>query len=221
MKKLSLISSGVAFGLSLICAPGHATVIDFTNASPWSAANGFASYTNGGVTLTSSASLLGFTTPTQLTFNAGACGNSSAGLACAGQGIGINRTRISSTLLDQNDQIDFTEILRVGFASPSDIIRLEFLKVFAGVLPEAMQVRVNGAGAWINLSPVASAAGGYFDSGFSAAGVTTLDIRAAGILSNNPGSDGSLARITIPVPASAALLALGLLGIAALRKRIV
>ena len=220
MKKLSLISSGVAFGLSLICAPVHATVIDFTNASPWSAADGLASYTNGGVTLTSSASLLGFTTPTQLTFNAGACGNSSAGLACAGQGIGINRTRVSAPF-DQNDQIDFTEILRVGFASPSDIIRLEFLKVFAGVLPEAMQVRVNGAGAWINLSPVASAAGGYFDSGFSAASVTTLDIRAAGILSNNPGSDGSLARITIPVPASAALLALGLLGIAALRKRIV
>ena len=221
MKKRSLLSNSAVVAIAFMCAPVHATVIDFTNSAPWSAANGLASYTNSGVTLSSSATLLGFPTPTQLTFNAGACGNTSVGLACAGQGIGINRTIVTSALLDQNDEIDFAEILRVGFSTPSDIIRLEFLKVFAGLLPEAMQVRVNGAGPWISLSPSTSAAGGYFDSGFSAFGVSTLDIRAAGILSNNPASDGSLARITIPVPASAALLGLGLLGIAALRKRIV
>ena len=221
MKKRSLLSRSAVVAIAFMCAPVHATVIDFTNSAPWSAANGLVSYTNSGVTLSSSATLLGFPTPTQLTFNAGACGNTSVGLACAGQGIGINRTIVTSALLDQNDEIDFAEILRVGFSTPSDIIRLEFLKVFAGLLPEAMQVRVNGAGPWISLSPSTSATGGYFDSGFSASAVSTLDIRAAGILSNNPASDGSLARITIPVPASVALLALGLLGIAALRKRIV
>jgi hypothetical protein len=208
---------------SLITAAGlaHADVIDFTSGA-WSGSDGLQTFSSGGVTLSATASvpILGTSTPAELTFNGSSCGNAGVGLACAGDGIGINRTN-PIFVGDQNDEVNQLEILSVLFAAARDITGVDFLNVFTrqGLIPtERMEIRANG-GSWVTLMPTAAAAGGYFSSGYSASGVTSLDIRAAGGL-GNALSEGSLARISyVPTPATAALVALGLAGFAFSRKQ--
>ena len=217
MKKLSL--SKIILGTCVVLASQvQAAVVDFTASSPWAGANGQTSFTSGIVTLNASGTILGSPAYAILTFNAPSCGNAGVGLACQGDGIGINRTS-RFALLDQNDEIDSTEILKVSFGSLVSLSGLKFLNLVYtnNILTETMDIRVNG-GSWSTLTPTGSVAGGFFAPSFSATGVSNFELRG-GLLSN-----GSLAALDyeIPTPASIALLGIGALGLLfAKRKKLV
>jgi hypothetical protein len=217
---LTRIAASVAIASASMAA--SADVIDFTS-SAWSGANGVNSYSLNGVTLT--AQPANFQT---LTFNSGACGNTSVGLACQGRGIGI------STVGGANqDQINVSpaETLRVGFDTAQSIWGVDFLKFVStsGFLgfSERMQIRssIDGTtfGAWQTFTaPNPSATGGYYSANFRADGVLALEIagRTFGSgFSTNVLSAASLARITVPVPATLPLIGLGLAAFGGLSLR--
>jgi hypothetical protein len=218
---MNKVIKGVVSG-ALVFSAGisNADVIDFTDGA-WSASNGLQTYSLNGVTLSATGTLpiTGASTPAVLTFNGPSCGNAGVGLACSGDGIGIDRTN-RFLVGDQNDEVNQLETLSVFFSIARDITNVDFLNVFTqqGIAPaEQMQIRSNG-GSWVTLVPTIASPGGYFSSNYSANGVTSLDIRAASGL-NNLLSEGSLARITyVPTPATAVLLALGLVGFAFNKK---
>jgi hypothetical protein len=219
---LTRIAASVAIATASMAA--SADVIDFTS-SAWSGANGVNSYSLNGVTLT--AQPANFQT---LTFNSGACGNTSVGLACQGRGIGI------STVGGANqDQINVSpaETLRVGFDTAQSIWGVDFLKFVSTAVPilgsysERMQIRSStdgtNFGAWQTFTaPNPSATGGYYSADFRADGVLALEIagRTFGSgFSTNALSAASLARITVPLPATLPLIGLGLAAFGGLSLR--
>jgi hypothetical protein len=229
--KLALIAS--IFGIASLTSGAHADVIDFTNASQWLAANGQQSFTAGNTTISASGLLPVLNTATNpaqtlLTFNSGACGAvASLGLACNGQGIGIDRTQVPEVLGvgDIPGEIDRRETLTVSFLNPLTITSIEFLNLVRdGVgrlgINESMDYRFNG-GAWQTVTYTSPAApGGYFSTNFAPeSNVSQIDIRGGGPAIGST-QDASLARISyVPVPATAALLALGAVGFAFARRK--
>jgi hypothetical protein len=226
----------LALSASILCATAlsnlaHADVIDFTNASAWQGANGQQTFSSGFTTLSASGLLPIVNLPTSpaqtvLTFNAGACGAVvSLGLACEGDGIGIDRRQVGVLAGDVPDEIDRRETLSVNFANPLTITSIEFLNLVrdgVGLLGvnEGMDFRFNG-GAWQTITMTTPAApGGYFSTNFAPEiNVTQIDIRGSGNAALSV-QDGSLARIGyVPVPASAGLLLLGGLGVMFSRRK--
>jgi hypothetical protein len=198
-----------------LAGPAAATVLaDFTDRA-WSAAEGTNSYTLGGVTL--QAFYTGFGTPT-LTFNAGAaagCANAAAGLACAGDGIGID----SRLLLEDPGEIDTGAInlerLRVSFSAPRLVTGFDVLNFFRGGTGE---YRLDG-GSWLSFTSTSTGGDGGFTPVAVAGGpVSVIDFRSANVL-----TDFSLARIrtAVPEPAAFALLAVGLAAAGFGRRRAV
>jgi hypothetical protein len=205
----SALTNGI-LSSTLFCVGAQAGTIDFTS-STWSGSNNLQTFFSGGVTLSASAlTLFGVNPSPVLTFNSpGACGSNPGGLACTGNGIGIDRQSTNPAyILDTNSQIDFAETLRVRFASAVDILRLDFLNANT---VETMLISVNG-GVYAPFVQLASNPDGYFPTSFSAAGVNYIDIQ--GLLGN-----ASLARIEVPVPGSSALLGLGLLGLLGVHRK--
>jgi hypothetical protein len=208
---------------SSVSAFASAGVIDFTS-TQWAASSGTSySAPGSGVTLTASGTLpvFGTATPSVLTYNAGPCGNTSVGLACAGAGIGIDRTQVP---VEQANEINSGELLKISFASLMTIDRLDFLNLSAPLnlgivtLPgDTMSIRVNGTGAWQDFTPSLAQAGGYYSAALSAFNVSSLEIRGA-----NVASEGSLARISyVPTPGTAALLLLGVAAVVYKRRKAV
>jgi hypothetical protein len=175
------------------------------------------------VTLSASGSvpIFGGTTPAKLTYNPGVCGNTTEGLACAGDGIGIDHPLVP---LEQTGEINTNELLTVSFANLMTIDRIDFLnmepKINLGILvlpADTMSIRVNGTGAWQNFSPTMGQLGGYYSAAFAASNVSSLEIRGL-----NAVSEASLARISyVPVPGTAALLLLGVAAVVYKRRKAV
>ena len=210
MKLINKLTRASAFCVAACFLPAaQASVMDFTSSS-WSAAQGQASHSFWGVTLSASGTFIN-PTPAVLTFNGNACGNATVGLACAGDGIGIDRTSIP---IEDVGEVGIRELLNVNFGGPVQLQQIDFLNLFAG---ERLEIRANGTGSWTLLGPSSSQTGGYFSSALNPAvfsNVNFLDIRGANLL-----SDGSLARISyVPVPGTLALLLMGAMGFYQLRR---
>ncbi len=219
---LTRIAASVAIATASMAA--SAGVIDFTS-NAWSSANGQNSYSLNGVTLTALPN--GPLNIQSLTFNAGPCGNSLVGLACQGAGIGVGP-------VDPTQINVLPEALRVSFISAQSIWGVDFLKFVSTTTPltntpysEQMQIRssIDGTnfGAWQTFTaPNPSATGGYYSAGFRADNVLALEIagRTFGSgFSTNVLSAASLARITVPVPATLPLIGLGLAAFGGLSLR--
>jgi hypothetical protein len=210
----------------LVTPTVQATVIDFTDAAVWGAISGSTASANGVTLNASGTNLLNGPTASSLTFNAGACGASaSLGLTCQGRGIGVNRTSVSLLAGDLPGEIDRRELLSISFATPADVLSIEFLNVARDnfllfSINETMSIAFNG-GPWQNFTLAAAAPGGYFlTSGFTNANaVSQIDIRGGGALLAST-QEGSLARITyVPVPTTLALFVIGFTAFAVTRKR--
>ena len=194
-----LVMAGVIGAAALSSAPASASLIDFTDATPWAGANGQTSFTSGEVTLSRN---LG-----RLTFNDPTCGNNTVGLACEGDGIGI------SSWFDlfggTGDEINGLEILMLTFASAVNIVDVHLLDVFGG---EKAQLSIDRGETW-TVFDGAGKPGGYTETGFSANNVTSLWLASV-------SNSASLARIaTVPEPGTLALLGVSLLGIGIARRR--
>lgn len=206
-KQLALASS---IALSAVSLNAQAAVIDFTS-SAFSAVNGLTTYLDpiSGVKLKATTTL--GNSPT-LTFN-------------GGDGIGISSIGVPQL----GSEIDSFENLNVLFNGPVRITNIEFLNLFGRISgrllstpAESIEVRVNGAGGWTSFTgtDTNSSGLGYLSSGFSALNVTSLDFRGTNGSFTSVLNDASLAKISyVPVPASAALLAIGAIGFVALRRR--
>lgn len=157
----------------LAVSTASAAIIDFTS-NAWSGANNVSSHSVGGVTLTATGAALSLSTPF-LTFNGSSCGNAGVGLACQGDGIGINsRTfAIVDIFVDQTDEVDLSEVLTITFATPTNIAGLDVLNLFAN---ESVQVSVNG-GAFSFVFNGSNTTGGFHATGFAANNVSTLALR--------------------------------------------
>jgi hypothetical protein len=231
MKTIKLALTASFFSFASLSSGVYADAIDFTNASVWLAADGQQTYSSGNTTLSASGLLALGNTPTNpaqtlLTFNAGACGAiASLGLACNGRGIGIDRGQVGLLGGDVPDEIDRRETLTVNFVNPLTITSIEFLNLVRdGIgqlgINESMDFQFNNSGTWQTATVGTPAPGGYFSTNFAPVfNVTQIDIRGGGN-ANFSIRDGSLARISyVPLPASAALVALGGLGLAMLRRK--
>lgn len=224
MTRHFLTRIAVSVAIATASTAAAADVIDFTS-SAWSGANGVNSYSLNGVTLT--ALPTGVLSPQRLTFNLGSCGNTSVGLACQGAGIGVGP-------VDPTQINVLPEALRVGFGTAQSIWGVDFLKFVSTTTPltntpysEQMQIRssIDGTnfGSWQTFTaPNPSATGGYYSANFRADGVLALEIagRTFGSgFSTNALSAASLARITVPVPATLPLIGLGLAAFGGLSLR--
>ena len=212
---LTRIAASVVIASASMAA--SAGVIDFTS-NAWSGANGVNSYSMNGVTLTALPN--GPLNLQRLTFNAGSCGNTLVGLACQGAGIGVGP-------VDPTQINVLPEALRVGFSSAQSIWGVDFLKFVSttGFLgySEQMQIRAStdgtSFGAWQSFTaPNPSATGGYYSANFRADNVLALEI-AGNTFGLNVLSAASLARITVPVPATLPLIGLGLAAFGGLSLR--
>jgi len=216
---LTRIAASVAIASASMAA--SAGVIDFTS-NVWSGANGLNSFGPlNGVTLT--ALPTGPLNLQRLTFNSGSCGNNAVGLVCQGAGIGVGP-------VDPTQINVLPEALRVGFSSAQSIWGVDFLKFVSTSVPvigtpysEQMQIRAStdgtNFGAWQTFTaPNPSATGGYYSAGFRADNVLALEI-AGNTFGLNAFSAASLARITVPVPATLPLIGLGLVAFGGLSLR--
>lgn len=218
MTKHFLTRIAASVVIATVSMGASAGVIDFTS-SAWSGATGVNSYSVDGVTLKANPFKY-----QKLTFNSGACGNTLVGLACEGKGIGI-----STPYGANQDQINVStvETLRVGFDSAQSIWGVDFLKLVTttAFLAYSEQVQIRHStdgtsfGDWqIFSAPNPSNAGGYYSANYRADGVLALEM-AGKTFDDNALSAASLARITVPVPATLPLIGLGLAAFVGLSLR--
>ena len=152
-----------------------------------------------------------------LTFNAndnGGCvaGQATTGLACAGDGIGINNDEITQGGLQK---------LILTFDSAIDILDIHLLDLFGSEKTGEIAFIQNSASAPQSFKATPGnngIAGGYWETGFTASGVQSLTVYSE----TDDFSDFALARIefaSVPEPGSIALMAFGLIGLVLARKQ--
>lgn len=188
----------------------QALVIDFTD-NQWKSAISGNSANIGDITLTANAG--------NLTFNANdnsgcVAGISAHGLACDGDGIGINDDEITQ---------GGVQSITITFASAVDILNIDVLDLFGNERTGETALIMEAGGVATPIKPPSGnggVAGGYWETGFNMMGITELVL-----FSPDDGfSDYALARLdyqaaSVPEPGPLALLGLGLFGIATLRRR--
>ena len=186
----------------VLSATANAASIDFTS-NAWSGVAGLTT-TVGDVKLTSIGG--------NLTFNGSlgeraGCFSAGAGLACQGDGIGISNDEISE---------GGNQILTVDFLhGPVNVTKLVLLDLFGQEQSGEIAV-ISGQDYQSDTS--VNSAGGYFLTGFTADGISTITLTG-----NDDGfSDYALARIEyspVPLPAAAWLFASALMGFSLMSRK--
>lgn len=195
LKRLSILLAAFAFSAS-----AQAVLVDFTDASWKTAINNGVTNSNGDVISASIGNVTLSSTGGSLTFNAwdnGGCedGQPDNSLKCDGDGIGINNDEITE-LARTNYYGQIAQSITISFAEAVDIANVFLLDLFGTEKTGEIAV-IDGEDfhAVLNNKDI----GGYFASGYSAEGITSI------MLSGNLDcfSDYSLAAIDIEVPVSA------------------
>jgi len=200
---------------ALTATPAHAVLVDFTNSAAWGGADGTTSYTSattyGGVAVTVSTNVPGY----RISFNTAiggdppqpACGQT--GLACQGDGLGINDNDETGLLPDQ---------IHVHFSAPVTLTGVRFLDLFgntAGDNPAEVALWAYQATLADGTKIDGSATGTDTSTlGYLAVGVTPLTITDITFFAREPESpfntDFALAAVDMsPVPEPGTLVLLG------------
>ncbi|SMF56101.1 PEP-CTERM protein-sorting domain-containing protein [Alteromonadaceae bacterium Bs31] len=193
--------------LSFVGASANAVLIDFTDEN-WATSA-------PGVTVTAN--------PDQLTFNQrdrGGCvlGQSYHNLACDGDGIGVVNDEISEI---GNNNVH--QSITVDFGRAVNVSNVFLLDLFASERGERADLRQIGEIAVIDGITFQAVAGGYnvggfWDTGFSAAGITSLKFTGY----NDLFSDYAIAAIEVspvPLPGSLVLMGSVLMGLGMYRRK--
>ncbi len=190
----------VGLALSIVGVSANALLLDFTDEN-WET-----SYP--GITVTA--------VPDDLTFNGGDNGGCLAGqafhgLSCDGDGLGVKNDEITET-----GSTSVNQSITIEFASAMNVSNVYLLDLFAN--EGSGEVAVIAGTLFHSVEDGSYNVGGYWDTGFSAQGITSLTFTG----NADNFSDYAIAAIEVnpvPLPGSLVLLGSVLMGVGLIKRK--